>query len=47
MGYTDKSGRMTSSYSIQWWIWKWKKTFSHPLAKAVVKSFLLLTSCGV
>jgi hypothetical protein len=48
MGYVDKADRMTDSYSIGHWTWKWtKKLFFHLLDLTILNSFILLSSCGV
>jgi hypothetical protein len=47
MWYVDKGDRMTNSYSVQQWAWKWEKSFFfHLLIMTIVSIFLLPTSCG-
>jgi hypothetical protein len=47
MGYIDLGNRMTNSYLIQRWTWKWtQKLFFHFLDMIILNSFLLLTACG-
>jgi hypothetical protein len=47
MGYVDKSDLMTNTYSISRQTWKWTKNlFFHLLDLTVLKSYIILHSCG-
>ena len=47
MGYVDKGDRMADSYSISRRTFKWtKKLFFHLLDLAILKSYILHSSCG-
>jgi hypothetical protein len=46
MGYVDEADRMTNSYSISYWTWKWtNELFFHLLDLTILNSFIL-SSCG-
>jgi hypothetical protein len=47
MGYVDKSDRMTNTYYISRWTWKWmKKLFFHLLDLTVLNSYIILHFCS-